>query len=58
MVQPQIIDERKFSIDSVTIGYAKQHTKKLGTHDFWKGIVFKMASTMAVGNLDLRYKKS
>ena len=32
---------------SVTIGYAKQHTKKLGTSDFWKGIVFKMASTLA-----------
>ena len=58
MVQPQIIDERDLSMDSVTIGYAKQHTKKLGMHDFWKGIVFMMASSMAVGNLDLRYKKS
>ena len=57
MVQPQIIDERDLSMDSVTIGYAKQHTKKLGTCDFWKG-VFKMASTMAAGNLDLTYKNS
>ena len=29
MVQPQIIDERNLSMDSVTIGYAKQHTKKI-----------------------------
>ena len=35
---------------SVTIGYAKQHTKKLGTDDLWKGIVFIMASVMAAGN--------
>ena len=50
MVQPQIIDEMHSSMDSVTIGYAKQHTKKLGTHDLWKGIVFIMASVMAAGN--------
>ena len=53
MVQPQIIDEMHSSMDSVTIGYAKQHTKKLGTQDFWKGIVFIMASVMAASNLDL-----
>ena len=46
MVQPQIIDERDLSMDSVTIGYAKQHTKKLGTQDFWKGIV--MGSSFGV----------
>ena len=57
MVQPQIIDERNLTMDSVTIGYAKQHTEKLGTRDFWKGD-FMMASTMAVGNLDVRYKNS
>ena len=57
MVQPPKIYERDLSMDSVTIGYAEQHTKKLGTSDFWKG-VFKMASTMAAGNLDLRYKNS
>ena len=50
MVQPQIIDEMHSSMDSVTIGYAKQHTKKLGTYDLWKGIVFIMASVMAAGN--------
>ena len=47
---------------SVTIGCTKQHTKKLGTSNFWKGIVFKMASTMAASifkkpiNWDLRLK--
>ena len=46
MVQPQIIDEMHSSMDSVTIGYVKQHTKKLGTHDLWKGIGFIMASVM------------
>ena len=46
MVQPQIIDERNLTMDSVTIGYAKQHTKKLGTHDFWKGIA--MGSSFGV----------
>ena len=50
MVQPQIIDEMHSSMDSVTIGYAKQHTKKFGMHNLWNGIVFIMASVMAAGN--------
>ena len=41
-LNPQIIGGRDFSVDSLTIGYAKSHTKNLGKINFWKGIIFKV----------------
>ena len=45
------IDTKGFSMDFGSIEPPQQHTKNLGKYSFTKGIIFKMASKMAVGSL-------